>query len=236
MSARSRAARTAKTRAAGDGVRITLGPGVRKELWLGLAALVLVGLAGLAAARLLRGAPGPETLAAPAAARERSEDPPPRGVQPAGAKLRALAHPRRIAAARAPAEAAPEPEPARPPGGDPKPADRGPPTHEEPPFSLGPRGSGIAVFPKPGTDPVKVGIVVPEDFELPEGFVRHHQVTDDGVDLPAILMFHPDYEWLDEHGRPLQIPADGVVPPELAPPDLEIRMLEVPGAPAEAAP
>lgn len=234
MSARSRAVRTAKTRAAGDGVRITLGPGVRKEIWLGLAALALVGLAGFAALRLLRGAPGPEAPAAPAAARERSEDLPPTGAQPAGAKLRIEAHPRRIAA-RAPGEAAPpDPQPARAP--DAKPADGGPPTHEEPPFSLGPRGSGIAVFPKPGTDPVKIGIVVPEDFELPEGFVRHHQVTDDGVDLPPILMFHPDYEWVDEQGRPLEIPADGVVPPELAPPDLEIQMLEVPGAPAEAAP
>lgn len=83
---------------------------------------------------------------------------------------------------------------------------------------------------------MKIGIVVPEDFELPEGFVRHHQVTDDGVDLPAILMFHPDYEWVDEKGEPLEIPADRVVPPELAPPGLELKRLEVPEAPPEPDP
>jgi hypothetical protein len=80
---------------------------------------------------------------------------------------------------------------------------------------------------------VKIGIVVPEDFPLPEGFVRHYQSTDDGRALPPILMFHPDYEWVDPRGEPIAIPADRVVPPELAPPGLPIRMLEVPEA-AEA--
>ena len=38
-------------------------------------------------------------------------------------------------------------------------------------------------------------------FELPEGYVRHYQSTDDGEQLPAILMFHPDYEFVDEQGQ-----------------------------------
>jgi len=88
--------------------------------------------------------------------------------------------------------------------------------------------SGIALFPPMGTDPIKRGIVVPDDFELPPGYVRHHQVTDDGVPLPPILMFHPDYQPVDEHGDPIAIPADRVVPPEMAPPGLAIKMLEVP--------
>ena len=41
-------------------------------------------------------------------------------------------------------------------------------------------------------------------------------------------MFHPDYEFVDEHGRPITLPADRVVPPELAPPGMPIRMLDVP--------
>jgi hypothetical protein len=88
--------------------------------------------------------------------------------------------------------------------------------------------SGIALFPPPGTDPPRAGIVVPEDFELPPGYVRHYQVTDDGNPLPAILMFHPDYEWVDASGRPLAVPENRIVPPELAPPGLPVRMLEVP--------
>lgn len=97
---------------------------------------------------------------------------------------------------------------------------------------LGDGREGIGVFPPPGTDPPKRGIVVPEDFPLPEGYVRHHQATDDGTPLPPILMFHPDYEWVDEAGRPLPIPENRVVPPELAPPGLPIRMLDLPGADA----
>jgi len=236
MSARSRTARTAKTRAADDGVRITLGPPARKQIWLGVAAVALASFAGFTLAQLQRGAPGPETPAAAAGPSPRGDDPAPDARAP-HAKARVAARPRRVAT-RPPGEPAPVPgeAPARAPAPEARPADGGPPTHEEPPFSLGPPGTGIAAFPKPGSDPVKIGIVVPEDFELPEGFVRHHQVTDDGVDLPPILMFHPDYEWVDERGEPLEIPADRVVPPELAPPGLEVKLLEVPEAPAEPAP
>ncbi|MBI1815448.1 MAG: hypothetical protein HYR72_10750 [Deltaproteobacteria bacterium] len=89
-------------------------------------------------------------------------------------------------------------------------------------------GEGIAVFPPPGTKPIKRGILVPEDFELPPGYVRHYQATDDGERVPAILMFHPDYQPVDERGAPIKLPADRVVPPEMAPPGLPIQMLEVP--------
>lgn len=93
--------------------------------------------------------------------------------------------------------------------------------------------SGIGLFPPPGTDPVKIGIVVPEDFPLPEGYLRHYQVTDDGQPMPAILMFHPDYELLDEQGRPIPLPEDRVVPPELAPEGLPIELLVPPEPRAE---
>jgi hypothetical protein len=89
---------------------------------------------------------------------------------------------------------------------------------------------GIAAFPLPGTKPTKTGIVVPDDFELPEGYVRHYQTTDDGKQLPPILMVHPDYALVDASGQPVATPEDGVVPPELAPPGLPVRMLEVPDA------
>jgi hypothetical protein len=88
--------------------------------------------------------------------------------------------------------------------------------------------SGVGLFPPPGTDPIKVGIVVPEEFDLPEGFLRHYQATDDGQELEPILLFHPDYELLDDAGQPIPLPESRVVPPELAPPGLPIRMLEVP--------
>jgi len=87
---------------------------------------------------------------------------------------------------------------------------------------------GIAAFNPPGTNPPKSGIIVPEDFELPEGYVRHYQATDDGQRLDAILMFSPDYEFVDPSGHPISLPEDLIVPPELAPPGLPIRMLEIP--------
>jgi hypothetical protein len=88
--------------------------------------------------------------------------------------------------------------------------------------------SGIFLFPPPGTDPVKIGLVVPDDFELPEGYLRHYQVTDDGQELPPILLFHPDYELLGPDGEPLPLPADRVVPPELAPPGMPQERLVLP--------
>lgn len=91
---------------------------------------------------------------------------------------------------------------------------------------------GIAAFGIPGSHPPKSGILVPEDFPLPEGYVRHYQSTDDGEQLRAILMFHPDYEFLDERGAVVKLPEDLVVPPRMAPPGLDVdRVLEVPERP-----
>lgn len=90
---------------------------------------------------------------------------------------------------------------------------------------------GIAAFNPPGTSPPLIGIAVPEDFELPPGYVRHHQVTDDGQPLEAILMFSPDHVFRDAAGNPVAIPEDRVVPPEMAPPGLPIRQIEIPPPP-----
>lgn len=88
--------------------------------------------------------------------------------------------------------------------------------------------TGIGAFNPPGTSPPLVGIAVPEDVPLPEGYVRHHQVTDDGQPIEAILMFSPDHEFHDAAGRPIDIPEDRVVPPHLVPPGLPIRRIVIP--------
>ena len=88
--------------------------------------------------------------------------------------------------------------------------------------------SGIAAFNPPGTSPPLVGIAVPEDFPLPEGFVRHGQATDDGQPIEPILMFSPDYEFFDSRGQPIPVPDDRVVPPQYAPPGLPIRLIRIP--------
>lgn len=77
---------------------------------------------------------------------------------------------------------------------------------------------------------------MPDDFPLPEGYVRHYQTTDDGQQVPPILMFHPDYDFVDSHGRPVTVPANGVVPPELAPPGMKVEILDVPPSRAAGAP
>jgi hypothetical protein len=96
--------------------------------------------------------------------------------------------------------------------------------------------TGIAAFEPPGTDPPKSGIIVPDDFPLPEGYVRHYQFDDDGNALPPILMFHPDYEFVDENGTRVALPENRVVPAELAPRGLPIRTLDLPKAPGRPAP
>ena len=90
---------------------------------------------------------------------------------------------------------------------------------------------GIAAFNPPGTSPPLKGLAVPEDFPLPQGYVRHHQVTDAGEPIEAILMFSPDYVFRDAAGNPIPIPEDRVVPPEMAPPGLPIREIEIPPPP-----
>lgn len=90
---------------------------------------------------------------------------------------------------------------------------------------------GIAAFNPPGTSPPLKGLAVPEDFVLPPGYVRHHQVTDAGEPIEAILMFSPDYVFRDAAGNVIPIPEDRVVPPEMAPPGLPIREIEIPPPP-----
>jgi hypothetical protein len=91
----------------------------------------------------------------------------------------------------------------------------------------GERG-GLGAFNPPGTRPPLIGLAVPEDFPLPEGYVRHHQATDDGQRIEAILMFAPGFQLVDAMQRPIAMPADRVVPPELAPPGLPLRRIEIP--------
>ena len=208
-----------------DGVRIEKLSGVRGGVWLMIAALVAVGIALLVLSRPRVAPPGERSAdARPAAApggggTSRSAAPAPGSVEP------------RRAAVVPPA---PADKPAAPQENPPAPAEAaagmfdGAATTGEP--------SGIALFPPPGTDPVKRGLVVPDGFELPPGYVRHYQTTDDGESLPPILMFHPDYEFVDESGTPVALPEDRVVPAELAPSGLPIRMLDVPKAPARPAP
>lgn len=88
--------------------------------------------------------------------------------------------------------------------------------------------TGIGAFNPPGTSPPLTGLVVPDDFPLPEGYVRHYQATDDGQRIEPILMYSPDFEFLDASGNPIEIPHDRVVPRHLAPPGLPLRMVRIP--------
>lgn len=90
--------------------------------------------------------------------------------------------------------------------------------------------SGLGAFSPPGTSPPLVGLAVPEDFVLPKGYVRHHQATDDGQRIEAVLMFAPDFQLLDAAGKPVAMPKNLVVPPEQAPPGLPIRRIVIPPA------
>lgn len=89
--------------------------------------------------------------------------------------------------------------------------------------------TGIGAFNPPGTSPPLIGLVVPDGFVLPEGYVRHHQVTDGGEPIAPILMFAPGFRLLDAQGRPVAMPEDRVVTPELAPPGLPLRRVRIPG-------
>ena len=88
--------------------------------------------------------------------------------------------------------------------------------------------TGLGAFQPPGTRPPLIGLAVPEDYVLPDGYVRHHQATDDGQRIEAILMFAPDRTILDAAGRPIAVPADRVVTPTLAPPGFPIRFIVIP--------
>ncbi len=88
--------------------------------------------------------------------------------------------------------------------------------------------TGLGAFNPPGTRPNLVGLAVPADFVLPEGYVRHHQATDDGQPVEAILMYAPDRQFFDANKRPIEIPKDRVVTKEFAPPGLPIRLIAIP--------
>lgn len=88
--------------------------------------------------------------------------------------------------------------------------------------------TGLGAFNPPGTRPPKIGLAVPEGYPLPDGYVRHYQATDDGQRIEPILMFAPDKQIFDANNKPIEIPADRVVPPELAPPGFPIRRIEIP--------
>ena len=88
--------------------------------------------------------------------------------------------------------------------------------------------TGLGAFNPPGTSPPLVGLVVPDDYVLPEGYVRHHQATDDGQAIEPILMYSPDYEFVDAAGQPVEIPADRVVRVDDAPADLPIQQVRIP--------
>ncbi|MCE2945134.1 MAG: hypothetical protein ACK5XH_06815 [Lysobacteraceae bacterium] len=90
--------------------------------------------------------------------------------------------------------------------------------------------TGLGAFNPPGTMPLLAGLAVPPDFPLPEGYVRHHQVTDDGEPIEPILMFAPGAMLRDATGRMAPLPADRIVTPELAPPGLPLRWVR-PGDP-----
>lgn len=178
------------------------GPSPARILGVGLAALAAV---YVGAWLVLRGDGGPQPAAAP---------PPDPGVAVEGAPGAAGAVP------SAPRAGAPEPA-----ASERVPAPR---AEEGTPMPAHPERTGLDVFPPMGSKPIQRGILVPDDFELPPGFVRHRQATDDGTLLPAILKFHPDYAPVDRNGNTVDPPPDGVVPPELAPPGLPIRFLEPP--------
>lgn len=88
--------------------------------------------------------------------------------------------------------------------------------------------SGIGAFNPPGTSPPMIGLAVPEDYVLPEGYVRHYQATDDGQRIEPILMYSPDYVFFDSNGLAIAIPENRVVPDNRAPPGLVIRPIKIP--------
>lgn len=87
--------------------------------------------------------------------------------------------------------------------------------------------TGLGAFSPPGTRPHLVGLAVPENFVLPKGYVRHHQATDDGQSIEAILMFAPDHQLFDAAKQPIAMPTDRVVPPELAPAGMPLPLRRV---------
>jgi hypothetical protein len=205
-----------------------VGPGARRSRFYKLLAVLLA--AGFAVGLMLlateRGASGDDASSQDATAAN--------GSGPAGDTSAATAAARNAAAARSRVGAtSAQDAPAR---DDPNDLaslyvpGQPPPTAKEVIDGLHAAGihSGLGAFQPPGTSPPLVGIAVPEDYALPVGFVRHYQATDDGQRIEPILMFSPDFEFYDAAGRRIEVPADRVVPAELAPPGLPIRAIAIP--------
>ncbi|MCC5865599.1 MAG: hypothetical protein JJU31_10805 [Wenzhouxiangella sp.] len=102
------------------------------------------------------------------------------------------------------------------------------PASTRPPVQARDSQTGIHAFPPLGTRPTLTGVIVPDDFELPPGYVRHYQSTDHGQRLAPILMFDPRNPPLDAFGEPMDIPPDRIVPPDLVPAGMPIEILELP--------
>jgi len=216
-----RSSRTPSADPVDDGVRVVRheGPGARRgPLYLALAAVLVAGVGGwlLSQSHAPRGAPD----AAPADAATASG--PVASDRPAIAAEAPPATTRRAAGAATGNDPMGDLSDYVPPGEAPTMAEVIDRLH-----AAGVR-TGLGAFQPPGTSPPLIGLAVPEDFPLPEGYVRHYQATDDGQRIEPILMFSPDFQFFDAAGNPVPIPADRVVPPEMAPPGLPIRRIEVP--------
>ena len=226
-------------------MKIIEGSGVRRSVWLLSLAIMLVGAAVFVVMRpALTKPPAPPRATKPAAKapahdagaatsmhpqdKKQLRERVPPAVPPAHPPENVAAPPQPQVAAAPPAAA--DSEAAAQPAGD--------ETTGAAEANDANQPTGIAVFPPPGTKPIKRGIVVPDGVDLPPGYVRHYQTTDDGQQLPPILMFHPDYHPVDAHGNPIPLPEDRIVPPDMAPPGMPVEMLNVPaeGAPVTGAP
>lgn len=217
-----------------DGVRTIETSGVRGRVWLLAVGIALVGITLFILVRpALRSEPDEKPVGTEmaghkqAVSRSNVGQPQPGPQREAQRAVPRNVQPRSEAAPRSDAPVAAQPTPpkvADAPGDESAASDT---AAEE---SGEDKPTGIALFPPPGTKPIKRGIIVPDDFEVPPGYVRHYQTTDQGQQLPAILMFHPDYKLQDEKGNPVPMPEDRVVPPEMAPPGLPVQILEVPDA------
>jgi hypothetical protein len=234
--------RPTKLRVDADGVRMQTS-GVRPGVWLVVLALALVGAIVVFVRPSRRSADESTAQVAPAgkvalnvsgraqpksAAMKPQHPQAPAPTQPLRSAVRLVP---KAASRPAPvAVGAVEPQPVAPAEPEPAAPDEGKAPEDE---LGGDQLTGIALFPPPGTKPILRGFVVPDNFEVPEGYVKHYQTTDRGQQLAPILMFHPDYQLVDENGQPIPMPKDRVVPRELLPPGMPDQILEVPKEPPD---
>jgi hypothetical protein len=226
----------------GDGVRVARTPPTRREVARGAGLVALVAAIAAGAWVLLAPAPPGATVAGAGGGTPDVAQPAARtsvraAPVPGGERGRARSFPSGPPARSVPV--APEIGPDDLPTGDPDDLatyvspDDPEPTMGEVIQALHDIGdhTGLGAFNPPGTSPPLAGIAVPPDFELPPGYVRHHQFTDEGEPLEPILMFSPDAVLRDADGREIALPEDRVVPPPLAPPGLVVRPIVIPPRP-----